>query len=203
MAWQPDYITSAELVAFARSDSVDDAEAATVATTVSRAIDRHCSSGIIKRQFGQVAAPEMRRYTARWSRRMCRWVVEIDDLMTAVGLVVATDTATITQFDAEPINAAAEGRPWERLVLRPENAVAVCGQRNEMFVTGRWGWTAVPVPVKQAAKLQGNRLLARRDSPYGIAGSPQQGSELRLLDRVDPDVAVSLLPFVRKGFVFA
>lgn len=203
MAWQPDYITSAELIAFARTDSADDAEAETIVTTVSRAIDRHCSLGTIRRQFGQVAAPEPRRYTARWSRRYCRWVVEIDDLMTSVGLVVATDAATITEFDLEPANAAAEGRPWTRLLLRRSNSVAVTGERNEILATGRWGWNAFPVAVKMAAKFQGNRWLHRRDSPFGIAGSPQQGSELRLLDRVDPDVAVSLTPYVRKGFVFA
>jgi len=67
-----------------------------------------------------------------------------------------------------------------------------------MVITANpWGWSAVPVPVKEATYLQASRFHSRRDSPYGIAGSPDQGSELRLLSRVDPDVAVSLSDFVR------
>lgn len=198
MTWAPDYITAVELTDFARTDNVDASQAAIAVTASSRAIDRHTH-----RQFGQVAAPEQRFYTARWSRRRCRWVVNIDDLMTLVGLIVATPAGTITEYDLEPRNAALEGEPWTRIVIRKTNGVAITGEGGEFQPTGRWGWSATPVPVKQAALLQGSRFLARRDSPFGIAGSPQQGSELRLLDRVDPDVAVSLTPYVRRRFVFA
>lgn len=187
MAWKPDYITSAELTAFARTDSADDAEAATIVTTVSRAVDKHCN-----RQFGQVAAAEQRFYTPRWNRRRCLWIVDIDDLMTTTGLIVATSTGTITEFDLEPRNAAAEGVPWTKIVIRKANTVTIKGEDNEFQPTGKWGWSGIPVPVKQASKLQGSRLLARRESPYGVAGSPQQGSEVRLLARLDPDVAVIL-----------
>lgn len=192
MSWQPDYITAAELVAFARTDSVDNAEAAVAVSSSSRAIDRHTN-----RQFGLIDMAEVRYYTPRWNCRRGRWVVDIDDLMTTTGLVVATAAGTITEYDLEPRNAAAEGKPWTRIVIRPANTVKIKGEDSEFGNTGRWGWTSVPVPVKQAAKLQGSRFLHRRDSPYGIAGSPTQGSELRLLARVDPDVAVSLTDFVR------
>lgn len=187
MPWKPDYITSAELTAFARTDAADDAEAATVVTTVSRAIDKHCN-----RQFGQVAAAEQRFYTPRFHCRRGLWIVDIDDLMTTTGLTVATATGTITEFDLEPRNAAAKGEPWTRIVIRKADTITIKGDDNEFQPSAKWGWTAVPVPVKQAAKLQGNRLLARRDSPYGVAGSQQQGSEVRLLARLDPDVAVIL-----------
>jgi hypothetical protein len=46
--------------------------------------------------------------------------------------------------------------------------------------------------VLAAAKLQCARWNFRRDAPAGVAGSPDQGSEIRLLSRLDPDVAVSL-----------
>ena len=192
MAWQPDYASSTELTDFARSDSVDDVQAALAVTAASRAIDRATN-----RQFGLVAAPELRYYTAQWNARRGRWTIDIDDLMTAAGLTVATATATITEYDLEPRNAAAEGKPWTQIVIRPTNTVAICGEDSEIQGTGRWGWTTVPTPVKQAALLQGSRFLSRRDSPYGIAGSPDAGSEMRLLARVDPDVAVSLTAYVR------
>lgn len=188
MPWQPDYITVAQLKGWVRvDDGVDDIELATIATTISREIDKTCN-----RQFGQVSAPELRYYTPMWNRRRCLWVVPIDDLMTSVGLIVGTAAGTITEFDLEPRNAAAKGKPWTHIAIRKTNTVTIKGEDYEFANTGKWGWSAVPVPVLQAAKLQGHRLLSRRGSPFGIAGSPQQGSELRLLERLDPDVAVAL-----------
>jgi len=55
----------------------------------------------------------------------------------------------------------------------------------------------VPTTVKQATLLQASRVFARREAPFGVAGSPDMGSELRLLEKVDPDVAVMLVPYVR------
>lgn len=205
MGWQPDYITTVELNAFIRvGDTVDDAQAGPAIAAASRAIDKHVTGGgRIGRQFGLVAAPEQRFYTPRWSRRRGRWVVEIDDLMTQVGLAVETDAGTITEFDLAPRNAAQEGRPWTYIVIRPTNTVPILGEVDEFGATGRWGWTAIPPAVKEAAALQSSRLTSRRDSPFGVAGSPQLGSELRLLEKVDPDVAVTLSAYVRKGFAFA
>ncbi|NIL59971.1 phage gp6-like head-tail connector protein, partial [Salinispora arenicola] len=69
--------------------------------------------------------------------------------------------------------------------------------RGELTITAPWGWPAIPTAVVLATQLQASRLLTRRDSPYGVAGSPQDGSEMRLLARVDPDVEVVLRPYVR------
>ena len=63
---------------------------------------------------------------------------------------------------------------------------------RELAITGLWGWPAVPTSVKVATLLQASRFAIRRDSPYGIAGSPSEGSELRLLAAVDPDVKVAI-----------
>ena len=199
MAWAPDYVTSAELTAFVHiSDSVDDAQVAVAITAASRAIDLHTN-----RQFGVVAAAEQRFYTGRWDRQRCRWVVDVDDLMSTTNFAAITQDAegvtvgTIDDYVLEPRNAAATGRPWTQMVVRPNSAFKPTGVENEVAVTALWGWTAVPTAVKQATYLQGSRFLARRDSPFGIAGSPDVGSELRLLARLDPDVAVSLRGYIR------
>lgn len=194
MAWAPDYVTVAELRSYAtRSTStVDDVELALAVTAASRAADRHCN-----RQFGQVDAAEERLYTPTWDRRRRRWLIPIDDLMTQTGLAVEVDGTALTAFELEPRNAAAEGRPWTRLVVDDDSAVTPTGGEFEAAITAQWGWTAVPEPVKQATLLQGNRFAWRRSSPQGVAGSPEQGSELRLLARLDPDVAITLGPFVR------
>lgn len=194
MAWAPDYITSAELKSFVGIDgTADDAQVAVAVTAASRAIDTHTH-----RQFGAVAAAEERFYTAKWDRRLWRWVVEVDDFMTTTNMVVSVDAGTITAFTKEPVNAAAKGRPWEQLVIDTDSSIVPTTERHGVSVTAIWGWSAVPSAVKQATYLQASRFLARRDSPFGIAGSPELGSELRLLARVDPDVAVSLTSYVRR-----
>lgn len=199
MAWAPDYVTSAELRSYLNiTDSADDTELGYAITAASRAIDQDAN-----RQFGVVGSVEERFYTARWDRQRCRWVVDIDDLMSTSNFAAETqdsDGTTVGAIDdyfLEPRNAAAQGRPWTQLVVKPDSSFKPTGLANEVAITALWGWTSVPTAVKQATLLQASRLFARRTSPYGIAGSPDTGSELRLLARLDVDVAVALRPYRR------
>lgn len=203
MAWAPDYVTSAELKAYLRiSDTDDDAEIALAVTAASRAVDLCCSQGSVARQFGSVSAEE-RFYTPTWDRRRSRWAIEIDDLMSTAGSDFqlqdsdGVDRGAIDDYFFEPRNAAVKGRPWTRLVVKPTSTYVPTGIEYEAAFTAPWGWTAYPSAVKQATKIQASRFFARRNSPYGIAGSPQDGSEMRLLSRVDPDVSVSLGSYKR------
>lgn len=185
MTWAPDYVTTAEVKAFVRvSGSADDATIALYASASSRAIDRCCG-----RQFGSVAL-QARFYPVRYSRHLGVWVVEHDDLQSVAGLVVGSG---VTGYTLEPRNALSEGLAYTSTTFTsdPSDGSGYLG------MTAAWGWTAYPNAVKVAALLQSSRLVARRESPFGIAGSPQQGSELRLLERVDPDVKVSLAYYVR------
>lgn len=199
MAWAPDYVEVEELRNFLRiSDTDDDSELAFAIAAASRAVDQDTN-----RQFGVVGSAEEWFYTARWDRKRCRWVVDIDDLMSTSNFAAETqdsdgDTVgAIDDYFLEPRNAAARGLPWTQLVVKPDSSFKPTGRENEVAVTALWGWTAVPGAVKQATLLQASRLFARRSSPYGIAGSPDTGSELRLLARVDPDVSVALRPYRR------
>lgn len=193
MSWAPNYVTEAEMRAFLRiNDSDDDVQLGVAITAASRAIDRHAN-----RQFGVVAAAEERFYTGQYDRHRCRWLVDVDDFMTVTDLVVEVDGTAVTTFVKEPRNAAAEGEPWTSLVFDLDSPVVPTGAVDEVSVTALWGWTSVPTAVKQATYLQASRFFARRDSPYGIAGSPDAGSELRLLARLDVDVATSLGPYLR------
>lgn len=197
MAWAPDYATPAELAAYIRvpEEDLQDEEQMTLALAgASRAIDQTC-----RRQFGALAAPAARVYTPRIDAQLQRTVVDIDDLMTVVGLLVEVDADGSGEFATEvtavpgPPNAAADGKPWTRLV-----GAFPLGAPESVRVTAKWGWTDVPDSVKQACLMQASRLLARRDSPYGVAGSPDAGSEMRLLAKVDPDVAVLLRHYTRR-----
>lgn len=199
MVWKPDYVVvdgSGGLRDYATRDDepIDDAYLTIAAGAASRAIDRHTG-----RQFGKTDAAQARRYTARWDRRRSVYRCDIDDLYDATGLVVAVDAGPVDAFDLEPVNALADGKVYEQLVIRPESTNRPTGRaEHEVTVTtSKWGWPAFPVPVVQAALLQSSRLVWRRDAPAGVAGSPDQGSEVRLLARLDPDVAVTLGGYVR------
>lgn len=206
MPWAPDYVTPFDLGAYVRiPDGSDDAQMSLAIAAASRAVDLACG-----RQFGQEAAPVARVYTARAvAGYLGRWVVEIDDLMTAAGMVVDADLdgdgtfeTALSSYTRRPLNALVDGRPWTQLAVPP--SASLVATEGAVRVTARWGWSAVPEPVRQACMLQASRLFARRNSPFGIAGSPEAGSELRLLARVDPDVEVSLRPFKRhRRVVFA
>ena len=204
MAWAPAYASTSELASLVRiGDTLDDAQLSIAIETASRTID---GPNGCNRQFGRVDAPEDRFYTPRWSRDARRWVEEIDDLMTTTGLVVKVDslddgtypdTVTAGYVLRRPLNAAAKGRPWTELVVHPNSSVQPTGREAGVQVTARWGWSSVPTAIKEATLLQASRILARRDAPFGVAGSPEAGSEVRLLARLDPDVSVAVAPFRR------
>lgn len=195
MVWAPDYVTLTEVRDEMRLKVgyvADDARITLSIGAASRAIDRHCN-----RQFGAVAVAEARVFEAQL-RDDGRWYAYVDDLQDVTGLLVETDDGdAVTDYRLEPLNAAARGRPYERLRVGLDSSVLPSYPDYGLTVTGLWGWSAVPAAVRAACHLQVSRFFARRESPYGVAGSPDLGSELRLLAKVDPDVAVMLADYVR------
>jgi hypothetical protein len=190
MVWKPDYMTLDQAKGFlGLADNVDDDEIQDFITAASRAIDK--ATG---RQFGKVSAPEIREYTAYWNRHKQANLAVIDDLQDLTGLEIFEEdgTTAITDYKFYPVNALSKGDVYEEI------KVPSCGT---FTITASWGWNAVPVAIRAACKLQVNRFMARRDSPYGVAGSPEAGSEVRLLARLDPDVAVSLRDYERNWWV--
>jgi hypothetical protein len=201
MAWAPSYVSADELAAYVRiPDSADDTEIDYAIAAASRAIDKATN-----RQFGRTVGVEARYYTARKLQALGMWSIKVDDLMPgATEAEVSFDTDgdltwsdEIDPFLAYPLNAAAEGCPWTRLLVPKTNTVQPTDASGAVRVVAQWGWDAVPVPVVQACLMQASRLLSRRDSPYGVAGSPEAGNELRLLAKLDPDVEVTLAAYKR------
>lgn len=208
MTWAPDYATTAEVKSYARiTDGLDDVMLALFVTAASRAVDNYCG-----RQFGQASTSEDRIYEAHFDSHIGCWVVQVDDLYGSTITVTGPDSQAITDFEFGPVNALAKGKVYERLLLTRPVSAASCGwwgwpyatvvqsNRPRVKVTvssAQWGWAAVPSPVKAATLLQTARLASRRDSPFGIAGSPTDGSEVRLLASLDPDLKTSLAAFRR------
>lgn len=191
MPWKPDYLTAEQAAEFVRlpGDALaDEVELATWCTAASRAIDRRCN-----RQFGKTDGPVVRTYRrpAAYDRVSGLWLLEVDDVQDVTGLTVGGVAYADSGATLLPDNAAADGVPYERLGFTdaPDSPV---------LVAAIWGWSAVPAQVVAACKLQVNRWAVRRDSPYGIAGSPSDGSEMRLLARLDPDVHTTLAGLARR-----
>lgn len=205
MAWAPNYASTGELGSLVRvGDALDDAQLGLALAAASRAVDDRC-----RRQFGRLDEPETRRYTARWSRTRAGWLAPIDDLMTTADLAVGVgvgdsgdpEVTVAAGYVLRPRNGPARGLPWTELLIPAAAAPGGAGGDGSVQVTARWGWPAVPVAIKQATLMQASRLLARRDAPFGVAGSPESGSEVRLLARLDPDVAVAVEPYRRRVWV--
>ncbi len=200
MPWAPDYVTPEELAAYVHTDVEEDRIELTVACTAgSRAVDR-----VTYRQFGQTTA-EARFYTPQWSVKRGQWVIECDDLFavpTQIDVDTAGDGTYTTSVDLAgavmlPANNPAKGRPYERVALRSGLSVfrPLCAESARL--TALWGWSEVPTAVSLGARLQASRFFARRNSPYGVAGSPDQGSEIRLLAKADPDVIMAVKSYRR------
>ena len=215
MTWKPDYATAVELATYVRvTDTFDQVPMQAAVTAASRAIDYYC-----KRQFGLLDAPAPRYFTPWFDRCKRVWVCDIEDLMSTVGLLISIDDGTETYprpvldgYALRPANAAADSEPWTALHFLPGADVQPIGRDAEVEMVAPWGWTAVPAPVHSATLMQASRFLTRRDSPYGVAGSPPRrdsgsgmsvaAKELELLFyQLDPDVESSLRTFRKDWWV--
>jgi len=168
------------------SDVVDDAVLGAVLEAVSAGIDNYCD-----RRFDQVE--EARTFSPRRVDR-----VLIDDCVSVSE--VATDDGSrsyarvwaASDYDLTPENAAPR-EPYTVLAISPLGNYTLPILRKGVRVTGVWGWPSVPEPVHEACLIQAARVFKRKDSPFGITGTPEYG-QMRL-GRFDPDVAWLLEPY--------
>jgi hypothetical protein len=189
VAWAPDYVSATDIATYLGvSDSVDNALYGVWATAASRAIDRKCN-----RQFGKlsVAAARTYRRPAYYSADLCMWLVDIDDVFDLTGLLVGGVAYASSGAVLLPDNAPADSRPWTQL------GFTSC-PTQPLVVTALFGWSAVPTQVTAACYLQAARWNFRRNAPAGVAGSPDSGSEVRLLAKLDPDVSTTLVGLSRR-----
>ena len=174
-------------------DIQDDTSLEAAIMAASRMVDDYTGRFFYK--DGTTGAPVTRYYTAQ-----DYWTTNVDDI------IHISEIATDDNFDqlyttvwasddymVEPVNNPRRGWPWTRL-LAIGSYIFPYNLPQSVRVKGVWGWSAVPHEVAMATKLQAARLFIRRQSPFGIAGSPDIGT-VRLGSRLDPDVEVLLRPF--------
>lgn len=201
------YATLNELKAFVSiptADTQDDTALQLALDAASTQID-----GYTDRLFTADSSPTTRWYSVANTGR-----VEVDPISTTTGLVVATDdngdgvaetTWTLnTDYRLEPINAALATpvEPWTTLVALGTRWFPRLQYRPGVSVTAKFGWPGTaPQAVKLAALIQASRLFKRKDAPFGVAGSVEFGSEMRLLNELDRDAQNLLRPFRRQWWV--
>lgn len=164
----------------------------------SRGIDEICD----RRFYPDPDANQVRYYQASSPTGS----VEIDDLseLTKVsidlsgGTAFAYDLVANRDFTLEPLNAAADGKPWEELCLGPSPRYYWPAYPRSVRVTGRFGWTYIPAGVQEACTILTTRLMRRmREAPFGVVTN-MDGEAIRIA-RSDPDVAFALEPFRREA----
>jgi hypothetical protein len=155
---------------------------------------------ITGRPFGSLDAPESRLFSARYDTYRRRWIIDTDDFAITDAMTVESVgpfyDSLLEQWLPAPVNAVAAGGVWTSVVIDSGSAIVPTAAEGSVRVTATWGWPAIPPTIKLATLVQASRLFARRHAPFGVAGNPEVG-QLRLLERLDPDVAISVRPFAR------
>lgn len=198
MAITNGYCTLAELKASLNiTDAVDDTALEAAVTAASRMVDDYTERFFFVN--GSVGSPVTRYYTPLDS-----YTVNIDDI-TYVSEIATDDNFdftygtvwSTTDYMVEPINNPIKSWPYNR-VIAIGRYIFPYQFPQSLRVKGVWGYSAVPAEVNMATLIQSSRIFGRRQSPFGIAGSPEMGT-VRLYSRLDADVEVLLRPYRKNG----
>lgn len=162
----------------------------------SRAIDNLCE----RRFYLDADANQVRYYTPASST-----LLMVDDVETITSVQVdrggdGTFEETLTantQYLAEPLNAATDGKPFTRLEPHPASGVTFPTLPRSVKVTGRFGWPEVPSEIIQATAILAHIFALReRDAPFGIQNGGIDGGAVRIA-RNDPHVMMLCQPFIK------
>ena len=198
MAITNGYATLAELKSsLTITDTSDDALLELAITSTSRMIDDF--TGRFFYANGTSQSPVVRYYTPNDPRSLAvDDFVSISEIATDDNFNQTWSTVWATSdFMVEPINNPRRGWPYTRL-LATGRYVWPYYLPQACKITGVWGWPAVPSEVNQACIIQSSRIFVRKQSPFGIAGTPELGT-VRLSSRLDPDVEAFLRPMKRNN----
>lgn len=178
MALGDSYATLAELkTRLSLNDVLDDAALTSALAVASRGIEQLCG-----RQFNKATSATARVfYPDHFSK------ATIDDIHTITDLAVKTDesdagtygtTWAATDYQLEPLNGVISGESgWPYWIVRAvaNRTFPTCTKRAPLQVTAQWGWTAVPVGVREACLAVAEETFKLKDAPFGVAGMAEWG----------------------------
>lgn len=117
---------------------------------------------------------------------------------TAGNNTFSTSWTEHTDYDLEPFNAAAVGKPFERVRLRSNAGRIWPNYQRSVKVIGTFGWASVPDPVNQYAIILASKLLKRtREAPFGVLSFGLDEPTAIRIARNDPDFELLLGNYVK------
>ena len=184
-------------------DSTDDSRLELAVEAASRMIEADCN-----RRFYQDAGVSARIFSA-----LSGVLVLTDDISTTTGLIVKTDTGfdgtygqtwTAADYQLEPLNGIVDGQSWPYTQIRAVESLTWPYSRTRAVVqvTARWGWSAVPTAVKQAAIIQSISVFKSVEAPFGALGLADTGI-LRIRSGLHPSAAMLVAPYRRDAVLVA
>lgn len=198
MALGDSYATLTELKSrLGITDTNDDARLTNALAVASRGIEKNAH-----RQFNDAGSATARRFRTKFAD-----CVEVDDFSTTTGLVVESDddedgtfdrTWTLTtDYELEPLDGIVDGEtgwPYSSVVAVGDKLFGVYLFRPAARVTARWGWAAVPSPIKEACLIVAEETFKLKDAPFGVAGFAEYGA-VRV--RENPIAMQMVGPYIR------
>lgn len=165
-------------------------------TSACRAIDVHCGQF-----FYDSGAASARTFRPRSAVRL-----KVDPFSTTTGLIVKSDTSDDGTYATTWASTDYEVDYFGDNPSYPFDTIEAVGsytfpiyyrRRRTVQVTARWGWSAVPQNVLEAATILSVDLWKRKDTPFGIATGSVDFGGLRIGRDVMAQVASLLQTFVR------
>lgn len=200
MALGDTYATLAQLkdrLGISLTDTVDDLTLNDALDGASRGIEAECH-----RQFNDAGTESARVYYP-----ISNWLAKVDDFQSTAGLIIATDHGydgvfetvwTSIGYELEPLNGIVNGQtgwPYNKIRATPTTGLYFpCTGRASVKVTARWGWSAVPKPIKIATLILAEDLSKLKDLPFGSGGYGEWG---RIKARENPNVLLRIAPYIR------
>jgi len=190
------YVTLNDLKAALRiTDEIDDALLTTAINSATAFVNTHC-----QRTFDAAGTAITTKFyvpTGRYDELQINDAVAITEV--AIDEDLDKSYATVLRpidFEPHPINSTTGGIEYPYTSIKPQEDGywPMWNDRPTVRVKGRFGWGAVPDPVREATLLQASRLFTRLESPLGVAGFGDVGV-MRVSFRGDPDVLMLLAPF--------
>lgn len=207
MALGANYATLAQLkdrLGIATGDTADDLTLNDALSGASRGIEACC-----RRQFNDAGTETARVYVPAPGGRFVR----TDDFQSSAGLIVATDpgydgtfevTWSSISYELKPLNGVVNGQtgwPYSRVYSTPSTGLYFpCTGRASVKVTARWGWAAVPDPIKIATLILAEDLAKLKDLPFGSGGYGEWG---RIKARENPNVLLRIQSYIRSPLLAA
>ena len=173
----------------ASSDSGADDMLESIIEAVSRSIDDKCN-----RHFYIDTEARSKYYTAKDGDYL--FVDEIGCTDSDVSIAIDNDGNGVTDisfsdsdFNLVPYDANVDNLPYQKIEISAVGRYAFpAGVRKGVKVTAKFGWPAVPEPIKEACRLQAERIFKRGATPIGTESMSAIGRQTLSIPSLDPDV---------------